>query len=201
MRKEKATVMMPLLEEADIKEIDVLAIQKPCYTKQTKSSYNPSTSMFHLVYKGKKDTRVCFYINKKLDIEMWEVFYSSKDFCLLKLNICNEATTNSKTNIIWVHNVYSLSPESYTFLTSQSFLPAVEIALKEPGDHILLGDFNLHHPSWNNLGRHTYHALANRLIAIIEDKDLELILPKNTVTWRSRGYQSMIDLIFTSDTI
>ncbi len=87
VRKEKDSVQTPLLEDAEVQQMDVLAIQEPWTNPRTKSTYDPSYSRFHLVHRAKEDTRVCFYINKRVDIESWEADFSSGDCCSLKVSL------------------------------------------------------------------------------------------------------------------
>ena len=55
--------------------------------------------------------------------------------------------------------------------------------LQEPADnHIVLGDFNLHHPLWNGLARPTQHAAADILIDIARKASLELATECGTIT-------------------
>jgi len=63
----------------------------------------------------------------------------------------------------------------------------------------VVGDFNLHHPSWNNPGRYSYHAMADKLLDHTTEKGMSLGTPEGTVTWRSRGFQSDIDLTFFTE--
>ncbi len=63
----------------------------------------------------------------------------------------------------------------------------------------MVGDFNLHHPSWNSLGRYSYHAMADKLLDYTTKKGMSLGTPEGTVTWRSRGLQSAIDLTFLTE--
>ena len=64
-----------------------------------------------------------------------------------------------------------------------------------------MGDFNLHHPDWNDPIRYTAYTAADKLIEIASNYSLELATPRGIVTWRSRGTQSTIDLSFISDTL
>ena len=65
---------------------------------------------------------------------------------------------------------------------------------------ILLGDFNLHHPSWG--GIHVpADAHAERLIDTINDFDLELVLPQGEITWARNHVKSTIDLIFATSIV
>ena len=97
---------------------------------------------------------------------------------------------------MWIHNVYNPSPRNYDSTTSPSTIPEIAPALERPGEHILLGDFNLHHPEWNNQGRYTYHAAADQLLEATLRKEMSLALPENSVTWKARRSESAIDLAF-----
>lgn len=54
VRKGRVRVMVPLLENEEVQNMDILAIQEPWHNTQNQSSYNPSSSPFHLIYKGRK---------------------------------------------------------------------------------------------------------------------------------------------------
>ena len=70
------------------------------------------------------------------------------------------------------------------------------------GTHqVVLGDFNLHHPYWGGVGQLTQHKAADNLIDIASNHGLALVTPRGTTTWRARGSQSTIDLIFLSQQI
>ncbi len=43
IRHEKATVIASLLEDEEVKGMDILAIQEPWIDSRTKSSYNPGS--------------------------------------------------------------------------------------------------------------------------------------------------------------
>ena len=91
---------------------------------------------------------------------------------------------------------FNPSPISLSSEDSPSTLPLLAQALRRDGEHVILGDFNLHHPMWNNQGRFSYHRMADQLIEITQDKDMTLGLPKHSVTWNARGQESIIDLVF-----
>ena len=188
VQKKKDTVIAPLLENKIIKDIDILAIQEPARNGINSTLYNPSSSRFHLAHSGKREARTCFYINKRIDLDTWEVQYREGDLCLVGIQL--------KGELLWIHNVYNPSPVSTTSRDSPSTLPALVEALDQEGEHLAIGDFNLHHPRWNNPGRFTYHAMADDLLEITEGRGMELGLPQGSVTWRSRGTQSAIDLSF-----
>ena len=145
MRKEKIKVLTPLLESEEVQDIDILAIQEPWFNTTNKSTYNPSHSKFHLVHQGKEGTRVCMYVNKRIDIDSWDEVFSGNDYCSIKIRLKKTEDTEEKIEV-WVHNVYNPSPTSYKTKDSPSTIPVISEVLQRPGEHILVGDFNLHHP-------------------------------------------------------
>ena len=65
---------------------------------------------------------------------------------------------------------------------------------------ILLGDFNLHHPSWG--GVHSSTDLhAGKLIEITHQHSLDLLLPPGEITWQRGRSKTTIDLTFSSPQI
>ena len=108
--------MAPLLEEREVQDYDILAIQEPRYNSFNESTYNPSSSKFLLAYKSGPDVRTCFYINKRMDPTSWEVRYRGGDFCSLRLDI-KQGREEGEVNVtppppaqettLWIHNVYN----------------------------------------------------------------------------------------------
>ena len=105
IRGERDTVMTPLLADRSIADIDVIAIQEPVYDKYRRSSYNPGTSDFHLAFEGDGDTRVCLYVNKRLDVDNWETTYKSNKLCSVKLSM--DPLRPDRKSDLWIHNVYN----------------------------------------------------------------------------------------------
>ena len=98
---------------------------------------------FHLLIKPtSKDTnvanmpQVCFFVSKALDPLKWAIQHHTKDLSTL--------TLRTRIGPIHIHNAYNPSP-----VTGQhSVINALNNALAEhPGQqHMVVGDFNLHHP-------------------------------------------------------
>lgn len=195
IRHEMGT-MTALLTDRAVQDIDILAIQEPSYNSHNRSSYNPGFSSFHLAHRTEADIRTYFYINKRINPDVWEVEHPSRDICTLIIKP-EESETPQGLGLIHIHNVYNPSPSLVTDQNPSS-LALVEVALERPGEHILLGDFNLHHPSWNNPGRFSYHREADELITMTLNKEMESALPNGAVTWRARKAESAIDLIFVT---
>ena len=147
MNHGKELTQAPLLRDTNVQDFDILAIQEPWRNPFAITSYNYSQSEFHLAYPDRQLARVCFYINKRLDLASWTVTTHSKD--LQTLTVRYEDKGEQK--IIDVHNIYNPSPTSYssqeqgTLATLRNVLEATADSVK----HIVLGDLNLHHPLWS----------------------------------------------------
>ena len=48
----------------------------------------------------------------------------------------------------------------------------------------------------NNKGRFSYYTAADILLDITTANQLELALPEDILTWKARGLESIIDLVF-----
>lgn len=64
--KSRKEVMIPLFENEQIKEVDIIALQEPWRNPWKHIIYHPLKSFFDLVYEDRKDTRVCFYMDKTM---------------------------------------------------------------------------------------------------------------------------------------
>lgn len=67
VRNERVTTMILLLPDPKLQEYNIVAIQEPWRNPQGATILNLHRSRFHLLYRPGGDTRVCFYINKKID--------------------------------------------------------------------------------------------------------------------------------------
>ncbi len=108
-----------------------------------------------------------------------------------------------------IHNVYrtqNISPTSsekqpldeplspYTHKISY-FVSAV--ISNASANHVLLGDFNIHHP--NSGGpRVTPHSASQLLLSLQQQHHLSLLLPPRSITFKRHGGESTIDLVFSS---
>ncbi len=64
-------------------------------------------------------------------------------------------------------------------------------------DHILLGDFNLHHPLWGG-AQATTDTMAENFISFFNAHFLHLLLPQGSITCSENGCETTIDDIFAS---
>lgn len=96
---------------------------------------------YHLVSPGGSKSRTCVYNSKQLAVENWNVKIAPEnaggDITSISLQ-----TSQGK---VWVHSIYNPPPRSHSSkdLGTLQWIPQI---LTQAGHHILLGDFNLHHP-------------------------------------------------------
>ena len=138
VRNERVTTMIPLLADQRLQNYDVVAIQEPWRNPYGATTLSSHKSGFHLLYKAGGDTRVCFYVNEKIDTESWEVEFPSSDLCTLKMRLRHGGAEKH----VHIHNIYNPSPPSYSSTDGPSTLPELKIVLEAPVEHIVIGDFN-----------------------------------------------------------
>ena len=169
----KEATLIPLLQDTEIRDFDILAVQEPWRNPYIHTGYNPSSSNFYLVYPALPGTRVCFYINKRLHPDSWSVTSQYEDL----LSIAVRIKQGERVREIRIHNVYNPSPQSYTAVIEGTLTLLRETLRGDADDHVVIGDFNLHHPFWSGLARPTQHAAADILLEIARESSLELVTP------------------------
>src|SRR4051812_37964907 len=98
--------MAELMANSQIMEYDILAIQEPWRNPFYYTTYNSAKEHFDLVYNDHATTKVCFFINIRLQ-GLWTCSHHSPDYSSLSLK-CK--STHSQDRTIQVHNVYNPSP-------------------------------------------------------------------------------------------
>ena len=151
--KSKDKAVLPFLHALEGKDCSLIAIQEP-WLNPAKSDTLEVGAYYTVLPEGPRP-RTCFYVSKDLDPTAWKSTVHSTDMITISLTI-GDTTIN-------VHNCYNPPPGSYTS-QSPGTLPLIKIALAMPGEHILLGDFNLYHPQWDGVGCPTQHDMADTLI-------------------------------------
>ena len=188
--KSRDVVLASLFQDRWIREYDVLAIQEPWRNPFIPTSYHPLKTDFQLAYLEHEATRVCFYINKRIDPSKCNTTHLTKDIAMLEIS---NPTLGNKLRIINVYNEVGTD-------TLADLRDAVHGT--NPEDELLvLGDFNLHHPLWSTTRRHTRRgiAAAQPLITMIEEFHLQLLTVPGTTTHRWKDGESTIDLTFGSE--
>jgi hypothetical protein len=111
VQKSKDVVLASLFQDRWISEYDVIAIQEPWRNPFIATSYHPLKTHFQLTYFNDKKTRVCFYINKRIDASTWNVSFITKDIIVLEIihpilhhklsiiNVYNELGTNTLADL------------------------------------------------------------------------------------------------------
>ena len=77
-----------------------------------------------------------------------------------------------KEQLFHIHNVYSQplgNPRTTAYESPFALLPDL---LLEPGEHILLGDMNVHHPMWGGVNDLVQHNAADLLLDAVAPADL-----------------------------
>jgi len=190
VNKSREQVMAPLLADENTWEYDIIAIQEPWRNKFQTTTYHPIKDRFDLVYNTHRKTRVCFFINRHLK-GTWSHIHHTPDLDSLHLQIQD----GDQRKTLHIHNIYN--PIEGTE-NRQSTLPDLRKALEEDrrGEHLIVGDFNLHHPMWAGTQLRRSSIEAGDLLEIIMDYHLELLLPVGTKTRQEQGEPSTIDLVF-----
>ena len=66
------------------------------------------------------------------------------------------------------------------------------------GEHIALGDFNLHHTAWGGVDIKRENSGAEVLLEVTETHHMKQLLTLGTITYSEAGANSTIDLIFAT---
>ena len=174
---------------------DVLAIQEPAKNPNMHATYCDPKSTFKPLYPTNRHTRACFLINKRLPLAHWGVEFPRADLAILTLRLPGRTVT--------VTNVYS-QPTPTNQVNENSPIYELPEILGRDGDHILLGDFNLHHQAWSGVTSTRPDRMAHDLLAQTHQARLELITPPGLTTWQRTENSptgSTLDLTFLSTTL
>ncbi|OKL55294.1 hypothetical protein UA08_09424 [Talaromyces atroroseus] len=190
VQKSRDVVLASLFQNPRVLKYDILAIQEPWRNPFIATSYHPLKTHFHLMYSAEAATRVCLYINKRIDPGTWNVSFISKDIISLKIS---DSRLNQSVHIFNVYNE----------VTSDTLPTLAEtIGTLNSERIVVLGDFNLHHPLWSADYRRTRRGpSAENLLRIIEDSQLQLLTVPGTPTHRWKDGESTIDLTFASEDV
>jgi exonuclease III len=175
VNKSRNKVLAALLEDPEIKNYDIIAVQEPWRNPFDSQAYNPRQSGFHLIDKKSAESRVSIYVNKEISSNIWTETIHSPDLITVSIRLAGE-----RNEIINIHNIYNPPPASHTEHRNKGTLIEIPEALSMPGAHIMVGDFNLHHPVWNAPSYRQQHSLADDLLTATRNAGLELALPPGT---------------------
>ena len=127
--------MIPLFQNDKILDIDIIALQEPLRSTRDQTKYHPRKDSFHLLYSENDKTRVCIFINKKIDQSTWTYTTDGPDTISLHLNLPDRC--------IHINNVYN--PVNAEEICTNISILKHRLAAHPNEEQIALGDFNLHH--------------------------------------------------------
>ena len=179
IKNQKNSTIMSLFADPTVKNFDILAIQKPWRNVFVTTSYNSSSFDFHLTYHATENARVCFYVNIKIDSNTWKIKHHLNDFITFVLHTHSEHLNK----VINIYNIYNSSSILYNFIDNSTMFYNLINALDAPREHLIVENFNLHHSYWGGPFRVIHHVMADLLLNIIENRGLNLTLPKSIITW------------------
>ena len=173
-------------------KFDVLIIQKSWRNFHVLISYNLRDSNFHLIYQIEEMSKICFYVNKKINSKFWDFQFKYKNLKTLTLSIELE-----KNKIfINIHNIYNLSFASYTITNNSITLTSLAQILNMSEKYIVIKNFNLHHLYWNDFSKITQYVMTNRFLNLAEKHELNQTLSIDIIIWAKRRFSSIINLMF-----
>lgn len=191
VNRSKDRVQHDFLHKLDPQTHHIVAIQEPWRNPADNSTIRHPA--YHLVSPETPRSRTCIYISKEIAIDKWKIDEvpeeAGGDITSISLQ-----TDQGKVR---VHNIYNPPPLSHCS-QKRNTLEWIPQILSQDGHHLIVGDFNLHHPLWGGQGVLSHHKVAEDLIEILTQKNMELILPEGTITWQRRGSHSTLDLAFIS---
>lgn len=133
-----------MLRDPQTWEYNILAIQEPWRNPFNNSTHHPFKDCFHLAYPTAIDlelgpARVCFFVNTQLDRAKWTFKEHSKDLITLGLQYIEY----EQRKRLHIHNIYW---EAITGDITETLDQLNSLFEEDPdGQHVVVGDFNLHH--------------------------------------------------------
>ncbi|KAG0158942.1 hypothetical protein PDIDSM_6462 [Penicillium digitatum] len=196
MRKRSSMMLMAsFLSDKAVQKADVIAVQEPWINSQSTTTHYPNKATHQLVFPKELEgerARVCLFVSKRIDPGSWSCKTVSKGYQLLKLR---RNHLDGWTDL-FMHNIYNNDDGETVEKLNR------ELAQRPYAEHILIGDMNLHHPTWSGIGsKAKATAAAERLLDIAGIHNLSLTTETGSPTWRRNEQASVLDLTFVSNTL
>ena len=138
--------MITLLHEKNIKKYDILIIQELWRFNESFKTYCFASANFTLT---NNESKTCFYINKKIDSNMWYLTWHFKKVNIVTIQIhTNDEQTISKS--IYIHETYNSFFKDHETTHEKRNLSMIKQTLNMHEKSILMKNFNLHHSTWKN---------------------------------------------------
>ena len=183
--REKA--QLPFMHSLNAQDHHVIALQEPCFSRQTlNTAAVPNyTRVIHPVL----GVKTCIYVSGILSSTTWQVVHTGINLCAIDIK-----TTDGTKRII---NVYLPGRQGTSTVNRNIFSKLEELVTTGP-PAIVVGDFNLWHPSWGGPTVLATCSIASEFKSLTENLELQLVLPPGTTTWRRGLRRSTIDLVYTA---
>lgn len=95
VRKSYRQVMaLFLADNAFVSSFDIIAIQELWRNTYQNTTHYPQKDLFELAYQDHPQTRVCFFVNKRLKSGSWSIIFHSPDLITLRLKTSCGRTIN-----------------------------------------------------------------------------------------------------------
>lgn len=179
-----------------MKQFDIIAIQEPWLNAYTNTTHNPLKSSHNLIYSDPKQVkktkvRMCMFISRRIPITDCEYTFRSGDVVTTKIKLISNETEN---HYLHVHNVYN-ELDTLPCPALAAVKNVLEIQTPNGSDeHILIEDFNIHHPSWENIGARADNRFQE-LLSLMDEYQLTFNLSMGTSTYfHFQESESTIDL-------
>jgi hypothetical protein len=127
--------MVPLLEGTH-KSYNVIAIQEPWLNPYNSTTYCLRSCQYNLIFPQTGRARICILVNKQILVAKWRSG-QEPDYCWIKLDL--------ESGPITFYNIYSEIPGSYNTIAWNTLILQMLEAIKAPGRHLVVGDFNLYY--------------------------------------------------------
>ena len=186
--------MYSILNHPDTKQFTILALQEQYWSAYTNSSL--THYMWTLIESNAtqgQQPRSAIYVNNTL--------VNSSGFEPIQVPIDDVTAVAIQTaedlKPTLIVNVYNPEGRTNSLAPLKQFLQQ-NVSSNRYNTVLVLGDFNLHHPLWNQQEYHVHDSKADELINIMLENNLNLLLPPGTVT-HPIG-ETTIDLVWGNDT-
>jgi len=135
-------IQKSFLINREIREFDIVAIQKQDHNNNDSQSFSSAYNFFHLVKNSSSQSRTCIYINKYLRFNQWIVETAKSNICSIRILTRN---ADNKTQTLRLLNVYNSCSLFITFTKKSSIISRLNELLKNDCKQLIIKDFNLHH--------------------------------------------------------
>ncbi len=186
------------LIDREVREFDIVAIQKQDCNNNDLQSFSSAHNFFHLVKNSSSQLRTCIYVNKHLRLDQWIVETAESDICSIRILTRN---TDDETQMLRLLNIYNSCSLFTTFTERSSIISRLNELLKNDCKQLIVEDFNLHHSHWERRRCFTHHTTTDTLLNVITNARLNLLLKSGTITREAHNQFTTIDLVFSSEKI